>query len=356
MTDAAGARRDATIRLGTVSTRVEVSNGSIEPAPALSVIIPTYNRIGSLLRVLDEFEAQRVTVEGGAEVIVVDDGSTDGTADALRERWHGKPGWICESRPNAGPAAARNRGAHLASGEILLFTCDDIEPCPGFLTAHQEAHRSPGSRPLAVLGYTEWDPARMRVTPFLVHLNEYGYQFAYSNIEEREDPEDLPAHKYFYSSNVSLPREFLLSLGGFDERFPEPAFDDLEFAYRAQRVEPPLRLVFRREAHALHDQPTDAGSAIARLPMLGRAAAQMLAKHPDSSEFIRTRELEGWQPRRPFRIAAMEKAIRVLDPRGIPLPTRVYDPVLHWHYLNGLSQGMRTVATSTRPVDDSVGA
>ena len=94
--------------------------------PRVSVIVPTYNRREWLCEAIDSILAQTY---GDLEVIVIDDGSTDGTGGALRERygdriryrWYG----------NAGVSAARNRGIELARGEFVAFLDSDdlwLEP------------------------------------------------------------------------------------------------------------------------------------------------------------------------------------------------------------------------------------
>ena len=81
----------------------------------LSVIIPAYNAVGSLAGCLD-------SVTGfGAEVVVVDDGSVDGTADVVR----GYPGVILLSQRNRGVSAARNAGMDAATGDYLVFVDAD---------------------------------------------------------------------------------------------------------------------------------------------------------------------------------------------------------------------------------------
>ena len=87
-------------------------------APTFSVVIPTYNRRDYLLAGLTSVAAQRQALH---EVIVVDDGSTDGTREAVAEM----EGVRLIGQSNAGPGAARNRGAEAATGEYLAFLDSD---------------------------------------------------------------------------------------------------------------------------------------------------------------------------------------------------------------------------------------
>ena len=84
-----------------------------------SVIIPTHNRLAMLREALASVRSQRFT---DYEVIVVDDGSDDGTSEALA----GGGAWLSViSQPNLGPGAARNRGASAARGDYLAFLDSD---------------------------------------------------------------------------------------------------------------------------------------------------------------------------------------------------------------------------------------
>jgi len=87
--------------------------------PAISVVIPTYNRAPVLRLCLDALAAQDYA--GPWQVIVVDDGSTDETPDVMSAF----PGFVYLQQENRGPAAARNRGIQEAKGEIVAFTDDD---------------------------------------------------------------------------------------------------------------------------------------------------------------------------------------------------------------------------------------
>ena len=98
-------------------------------APAVSVIIPARDAAATLPRTLSSLEKQELDV--AFEVIVVDNGSTDETAE-LAESHSLRPRVIRRTR-GEGPAAARNEGAAAAFGSVLAFTDSDCEPAPTWL-------------------------------------------------------------------------------------------------------------------------------------------------------------------------------------------------------------------------------
>jgi glycosyltransferase involved in cell wall biosynthesis len=301
----------------------------------LSVVIPTFNRKERLLRTLLSLQAQRRDMPAGVEVIVVDDGSSDGTRDLLGE--HENAGHLRALFPeHGGPARARNAGARAATGDILVLIGDDIIPLPGFLLAHDRAHRETGAGSRAVLGRTEWDPSRMRITPLLTHLDRRGLQFGYDLIP---DPDDVPAW-FFYASNVSLPLAAFLRLGAFDESFGGAAWEDVEFALRAVRAPEPLQIVYRPEARALHDHPTSLTSFRARQHSSGCAAAILARRWPETASSLEVDRALSLGPRRPLGLRAIEVLVRSLDPLGVPLPGRLYDKLFRWDYLAGLKEAL----------------
>src|SRR5436305_12404438 len=102
--------------------------------PDVSVVIPTPYRLERLAEVLQALEFQ-----AGApsfDVVVVDDGSTDGAADWLRSRSFRIPLRVLVQE-NHGPAAARNTGVAAASGRWVAFLGDATVPSPGWLAAHR---------------------------------------------------------------------------------------------------------------------------------------------------------------------------------------------------------------------------
>jgi len=211
----------------------------------LSVIIPTYNRKHDLLRCLNRFHDQ--STEARYEVLVIDDGSDDGTENLIREhRDSFRFPFSYHKNPGKGPAAARNIGIDRAQGEIILFIGDDIFMGSGrFLDDHVQGHQ--GEYPeleQAMLGYTTWSPD-LPISPYMRWLEEGGPQFNYLGLERG----DLTDFWHFYTCNISIKRSFI---GGdrFDERFPYAAFEDVEFGYRLHLRG--LKLVFSKEALAYH--------------------------------------------------------------------------------------------------------
>ncbi len=141
-----------------------------------SVVIPTYNRLEMLQRVLD---ALREQVDAPPfETIVINDGSTDDTDRVISARHD----ITFRTQKNSGPGKARNQGVTLAKGKVVIFIGDDTVPEPRFLAEHARVHQQSGDDSLvACVGYTGW-PERDRVTAFMDYINDYGLQFGYKLI------------------------------------------------------------------------------------------------------------------------------------------------------------------------------
>lgn len=242
---------------------------------SLSVVIPTKDRADALARTLDALEAQRVG-EASVEVVVVDNGSSDGTLALVREREGGAtlPVRLLE-QPEGGPAAARNAGVAASRGEVLLFLGDDTEPADEhLLRAHLDLHAARPEPAYGVLGRITWTP-RAPVTPFMRWLENGGPQFHYRNIET--GPVD--AASYFYSSHASLKRTFFQQVGGFDERFPTAAVEDTELGVRL--ADAGLEFDYHPELLVLHDHPTTPAQSLRRSVAVGRSAALYNRLRPD---------------------------------------------------------------------------
>jgi glycosyltransferase involved in cell wall biosynthesis len=299
--------------------------------PEVSVVIPTHDRIEILPAVVAAVEAQ--TGAPPFEVLVVDDGSTDGTADWLRAHRSPLPFRVLTQHAR-GPATARNEAVRAAEGRWVALLGDDTVPAPGWLAAHRRAHAERDDGPeIAVLGYTGWHP-RMRLNPFLRYINDHGLQFGYALIEDRER---VP-FRFLYTSNLSLSRRMLLD-EPFDERFPYPAWEDIEAGYRLT-TRRRMRLVYEPGARTAHYHPTDLARFAERQEKAGYAAVLFFRLHPELGPFLGV-EPEGPPPLPP---AARQRRWEALA-RGLErLPVRfpwLWEKVLRYHYLRGLHRGWR---------------
>ncbi len=205
----------------------------------LSIVIPTRNRRHVLVsQTLPAMFKQEIR-GGRFEIIVVVDGSTDGTAQALRELQISNPLHVIE-QSNRGASAARNTGIRAASGEFILFIDDDIICGPELFAQHVDAHAEP--EPALVYGPISIAPG----TPpsVLKYANEAWYQQYYGHLNEQNGL-ILPQDDYLIS-NSSIPRQTLIDCGGFDETMT--AKEDYELGLRLWKRG--LRFKYVREAMA----------------------------------------------------------------------------------------------------------
>ncbi|MGH8692821.1 MAG: glycosyltransferase [Burkholderiales bacterium] len=207
----------------------------------ISVVIPTRNRAGDLRRCLAAIAAQRFPREK-YEVIVCDDGSSEDIAAVVREfEAAGLIANYARQEPK-GPAAARNLGIARSRGRIVAMTDSDTVPDRDWLAKLYEA--------------LEADAGAVAVE---------GKVFA--DNEGQFDPlGDGPSNKsggVFLTCNCAYRRDVLLRIGGFDETFPYPAYEDAELAARAQELG---RIVWQPEAVVLHPQrPLTARAVLKKL-------------------------------------------------------------------------------------------
>jgi GT2 family glycosyltransferase len=307
------------------------ADAGLKSFSGISVIIPTYNRIAKLLRVLRALEGQTLNRKD-FEVIVVDDGSTDSTPTdmmALRETTALQLIYLRQSNKKQG--AARNLGIKHARMPLVVFIGDDIIPAPNFLEEHLAYHRkSRISDNLAVIGYTTW-PKDLRITPFMKYIAEYGFQFGYSLIEGSGP---VPFN-FFYTSNISMPLSMLEGLEhGFEEDFDTYGWEDIELGYRLESAG--MRLCYNPAAVAYHDHPMDIPSFCQRQLKAGRASRVFLRKHPELEWLLGGNEyLRSWARWTSFA-RTIGKAVQILDSNFlIPLPRVSYQFILNAHYGKG---------------------
>ena len=309
----------------------------------ISVIIPTYNRIDILKKSLSHYEKQTLPLTD-FEILVIDDGSIDNTSSLILKVIQDSDLSIKFLQQNhKGANAARNQGIHHADGKLLLFTGDDILPTPDFLVQHISFHKKQQYfENLAVLGFTTWSPD-IKISSLMKYLEECRYlpQFEYSKIT---NPTDLP-HEYFYTSNISIHREFLLKYGTFDEDMNKPFADDGELAYRLKNHG--LKIIYNPDAKAYHWHVIKLEQLYRRAKTAGEMCYLFWQKHP---------ELGTFPPSRPeYRFKQWLKTINISKEKslleraernnssysGNPLLESAYQKVMTKYYQQGVREGIR---------------
>jgi glycosyltransferase involved in cell wall biosynthesis len=292
-----------------------------------SVVIPTYNRLDMLLRVLDALQKQ---VDAPSfETIVINDGSKDDTDRVLRVRGD----IIYRAQPNSGPGRARNHGVSLARGRYVLFIGDDTVPEARFLAEHARVHReSHDDRLVACLGYTGW-PRDERVTAFMDYINDYGLQFGYRLIKDGE----VVPFNFFYTSNISIDRE-LLGPDPFDTTFPSAAWEDIEVAYRLDRLG--LKIRYNARAITRHHHPMTVDSFARRQYTVGKSGAIFYRKHPELGHFLGVHELETRKLADETQLARLRRRARIGERFRVLATSKVFETLMREHYLRGLRDGL----------------
>lgn len=192
-------------------------------------MIPSYNNKDALVScVLPSLCNQVVPAGWMVRVIVSDDGSTDGTAEAAR-RWLEGSGWSYEVLEglHSGPGGARNRALDFSDAEVVFFLGADIELRDGALSSHLCFHESNPDVKAAALGFVVWD-ARVEPTCFMEWMVHGGSQNDFDNLlgETEADP-----RHYFYGSHISLKGEALRYIR-FSEEFGGYGWEDLDLGRR----------------------------------------------------------------------------------------------------------------------------
>jgi len=178
----------------------------------ISVVIPTYNRKDPLRKCMTSLIHQTYPASG-FELIVVDDGSTDGTQDYLTAlcRETASPRVVCLRQPNKGPAAARNLGARSAQGEIVAFTDDDCVTSEDWIEIIAETFEKDPE--LAACG------AHLHPTDQNPEADRF-LEFEYAPLS------------LFPTANCAVSKEVFDAVGGFDESFGLGTGEDCDLIYR----------------------------------------------------------------------------------------------------------------------------
>ncbi|MBI4317754.1 MAG: glycosyltransferase family 2 protein [Chloroflexi bacterium] len=205
----------------------------------LSVVIPTHNRRELLREVLDAL-ARQTHPASRFEVVVVADGSEDGTMEMLRNLqlpYGLRSYWQRQS----GVARARNRGIEEAAGDIVLFIDDDVIPLPDLVEEHVRWHE--GDDNAVVIGRVSPPPRSKRPG-----WSKWEEQLLERHFETLAQKRRRTTARHVYSGNFSVRRRHLVSVGGFDESMTRA--EDIDLGYRLERGG--LHFCFNPKANGIH--------------------------------------------------------------------------------------------------------
>jgi cellulose synthase/poly-beta-1,6-N-acetylglucosamine synthase-like glycosyltransferase len=233
----------------------------------ISVIIPAYQAVGVLPQCLSALQQQTFD-RARYEIIVVDDGSIDGTPEAAEQALRDFPAMQVVRADHAGPANARNVGARAAAGDLLLFTDADCEPRPDWIEQFVRVFNDP-----SISGAKGAYATRQR--SLMARFVQQEYEERYDHTRRQATIDFIDTHSAAYR------RSAFMDNGGFDVSFPTASVEDQEFSFRlAKRGH---RLVFAPEALVYHQHNTTLARYFRRKYYIGHWKMHLLKRHPDKA-------------------------------------------------------------------------
>lgn len=194
--------------------------------PLLSVIIPTYHRNDLLALCLNCLKQGVQTLDGTQYEVIVSDDGRDTTAQQMLADSYPWVRWI--QGPQKGPAANRNRGAQEALGQWLVFTDDDCLPAPNWLSSFYNA----------IFNY----PEELILEGKTISKKGIHSPLYHAPINENGG--------FLWSCNFAIQKYLFFSIKMFNENFPYPHLEDVEF--RDRILEQKLRFKFINDAIVDH--------------------------------------------------------------------------------------------------------
>ena len=237
----------------------------------LSVVLPTYNRVDVLADCLGALNRQSLSPHR-FEVIVVDDGSTDGTRElCAKHRPRHKFDYL--QQKNGGAGAARRLGVEHARGRYLLLINDDTIVGRGLLAQHLKLQQAHASEKMAVLGDFKYAEAAKK-RALTCFLSSQPFLFPQVGLKAGV----YTNHSFFITCNISVRRDLVLAAGSFDANFR--LGEDTELGVRLMRNG--LKVIYSPEIEAIHDHlDFRLADLICRAESYGRVLVKLFKKHPD---------------------------------------------------------------------------
>lgn len=265
----------------------------------MSVVVPTFQRRDLVLTCVKSLDRQSVNCK--FEVVVVVDGSTDGTTPALRELKPSCPLVIIE-QPNRGRAAACNRGAASARGEILLFLDDDMEADPQLLAEHDRSHRDGADVVLGHIPLHPDSPSNVLSRSVRDWADERGARLSQPGTE-------LGLYD-LVTGQMSLPRSVFDGLGGFDTDFTRSGSwgnEDIDLGCRL--LSAGYGVVFNPRAVSWQKYVVGTAQNLKQWREAGKADVAFALKHPEQLEAVFPAE-KAQQPHRRRSLRSLAGRVR----------------------------------------------
>ena len=285
-----------------------------------SVILPTYNNISTIERLLNSLRRQSMP-SNEFEIIAVDGGSTDGTIEYLQAVQFAGSFKLIKQEKNLGIGSARNCGIDAAESEILIFIDCDMEVEEDWA----EKHTVP-------IEESKWDGAvgnvrheakeRTKFIQYLDRANRGAKGYLKGNQLD---------HRYFQYWNSSIRKKLLTQVGGFDEKIDLWGGEELELMVRVEN-QGKVNLRYNPDAKAIHHQDRTLDETSILLEKFGaKVVPYLVEKHPFLSKEFKTNYLDNPISRKALKMSffnpiffQMVKSTYKFMPRALAFPAIKY--------------------------------
>jgi glycosyltransferase involved in cell wall biosynthesis len=278
-----------------------------------SIVIPTYNRLPILRKCLRALESQKYDGDliEGYEVIVVDDGSTDNTAEWIESEKEQLPHVRFFEQNHKGAAIARNTGIEKAQGDTIVFIDSDLVVIPEFLQCHAQTLAQNPQEDIFTYGTV---------------INTCNFD---NPTAEPYKVTDFSA-AYFATTNVAIAKKWLEKVGNFDPSFSQYGWEDLELGIRLKKIG--IKLIKCPTAVGYHWHPP---FSLEQIPKLidqeiqrGKMGVVFYQKHPI------------YEVKMMIQMTWMHKILWGILSLGGTLNEKTLKPLLQWL----INQGKPTLA------------
>ncbi|CAN5416802.1 glycosyltransferase [soil metagenome] len=237
-----------------------------------SVIIPTFNGAQKIVAALTSLEKQTFR---DFEVVIVIDGSTDNTESVVQRFKASFSNFIIRVTRNGGRAAAKNEGAIISNGNLLIFVDDDLRLFENAIERHINHQLEHPDE--IIFGHLEMDPEKVKQNDF------WNYRRTVESSWRHDQNGIVTFNNYgITSANLSLSKQVFEQIGGFDSTLRD--CEDFDFGIRAIQQHITIRYV--PEIDGYHDDFSTLISYINRQNEYKKAKYILLEKHPEYKKML----------------------------------------------------------------------